>query len=64
MMKIKPSLWALMLTTLTLLGCNNEDSGLLGGGGGAPSNIQDFLVTPEIETTAVGFTENFQATAV
>ncbi|MGI9920658.1 Ig-like domain-containing protein, partial [Vibrio owensii] len=27
-------------------------------------SVQDFLVTPEIETTAVGFTENFQATAV
>ncbi|MDG2642440.1 hypothetical protein P7M58_23170, partial [Vibrio parahaemolyticus] len=37
MMKIKPSLWALMLTTLSLIGCNNGDEGLLGdnnNGGG------------------------------
>ncbi|PQJ47677.1 hypothetical protein BTO01_28225, partial [Vibrio jasicida] len=39
MMKIKPSLWALMLTTLTLLGCNNGDKGLIGGGGSDDSEI-------------------------
>ncbi|CAH7454727.1 conserved exported hypothetical protein [Vibrio chagasii] len=37
MMKIKPSLWALMLMTLTLIGCNNGDDGFMEGpdsGGG------------------------------
>lgn len=63
-MKIKPSLWALMLMTLSLLGCNNEDNGLLGGEAELPEATLDLVVSPEDASIPVGFTQDLRAEVV
>lgn len=64
MMKIKPSLWALMLTTLTLLGCNNGDEGLTGSVPELPESVSELVVTPKNESLPVGLEWPFKAEAV
>ncbi|MGI9920608.1 Ig-like domain-containing protein [Vibrio owensii] len=64
MMKIKPSLWALMLTTLTLIGCNNGDEGLTGSAPELPESVSELVVTPKNESLPVGLEWQFKAEAV